>query len=377
MSNQLVSASIEVYEFAKKVFLPTPSKPLYHFSIRDLSRLFQGIMKTSPKAIPTKIKMAKLFAHECLRTFSDRLSTHAETEVFKSKLNEVCSTILHMNLNFNQLTPLIFGDFMKIDAASEERIYDEIGSVSDLIQIFSQYLDDFNEDNFHKMNLIIFKEYAMQLVRVLRILRLDRGNGLVLGVDGIGKRSLVKLAAYISGIKCYQLEQPRDYDHIAFRHDLTNLYEAAGVNNEKLVFLVSDAQILAEEFLEDISNLLKTGEVPDLFTVKDLGKMLDPIRTNLLGLDIDENEVYDFFINRFRSNIHIILTMNPTKANFKQRCRTFPSLADCCTVTVFNEWPSEALTSIAEIHVNKIEMVKDVPSGSVTELSVLIYKVSK
>ena len=35
----------------------------------------------------------------------------------------------------------------------------------------------------------------------------------------------------------------------------------AGVNGESLVFLLSDTQVVSESFLEDINNVLNSGEV--------------------------------------------------------------------------------------------------------------------
>lgn len=39
----------------------------------------------------------------------------------------------------------------------------------------------------------------------------------------------------------------------------------AGVDNKPTVFLFSDTQIVDESFLEDINNILSSGEVPNLY----------------------------------------------------------------------------------------------------------------
>jgi hypothetical protein len=43
------------------------------------------------------------------------------------------------------------------------------------------------------------------------------------------------------------------------------LFECAGIDGEPVVFLFSDTQIVSESFLEDINNLLNSGEVPGMF----------------------------------------------------------------------------------------------------------------
>lgn len=50
-----------------------------------------------------------------------------------------------------------------------------------------------------------------------------------------------------------------------FLSDIKKLYRLAGVDNKPTVFLFSDTQIVDESFLEDINNLLSSGEVPNLY----------------------------------------------------------------------------------------------------------------
>lgn len=55
------------------------------------------------------------------------------------------------------------------------------------------------------------------------------------------------------------MELTRNYDLTSFHDDLRSLYISTGVKNEDTVFLFTDAQILQEEFLEDINNILNSG----------------------------------------------------------------------------------------------------------------------
>lgn len=57
-----------------------------------------------------------------------------------------------------------------------------------------------------------------------------------------------------------QIELTRGYDHSTFQEDLRALYWKAGALDEPTVFLFTDTQIVKEEFLEDINNILNSGE---------------------------------------------------------------------------------------------------------------------
>ena len=50
-----------------------------------------------------------------------------------------------------------------------------------------------------------------------------------------------------------------------FFADLKKLYFMAGVDNKPTIFLFNDTQVLDESFLEDINNILSSGEVPNLY----------------------------------------------------------------------------------------------------------------
>ena len=51
--------------------------------------------------------------------------------------------------------------------------------------------------------------------------------------------------------------------------DIRKLYYQAGVENKPTVFLFNDTQVVEESFLEDINNILSSGEVPNLYKPED------------------------------------------------------------------------------------------------------------
>jgi len=45
--------------------------------------------------------------------------------------------------------------------------------------------------------------------------------------------------------------------------------------------------------------------------------------------------MYNFFIERVKQNLHIVLAMSPIGDAFRNRLRMFPSLINCCTIDWF------------------------------------------
>ena len=77
---------------------------------------------------------------------------------------------------------------------------------------------------------------------------------------------------------CYSLEMKRNFSYLSHCYydifillivDLRKLYSQAGIENKPTVFLFSDTQVLDESFLEDINNILSSGEVPNLYKPED------------------------------------------------------------------------------------------------------------
>jgi hypothetical protein len=55
----------------------------------------------------------------------------------------------------------------------------------------------------------------------------------------------------------------------------------------------------------------------------------------------------EFFLDRVRAHLHVVLCMSPTGENLRVRCRKFPALISCSSSDWFHEWPKEALVKVA------------------------------
>lgn len=96
------------------------------------------------------------------------------------------------------------------------------------------------------MNLVLFDDALEHLTRIHRVIRMDQGHALLVGVGGSGKQSLCKLASYAAGCDVFEITLSRGYGESSFRDDLKILYNKLGMENKKTVFLFTD-QHVAEE----------------------------------------------------------------------------------------------------------------------------------
>ena len=69
----IVASTLLFYNTIKQELLPIPSKFHYQFNLRDISKVFQGILQINVDTINNVEKFYQIWFHEMERIFSDRL----------------------------------------------------------------------------------------------------------------------------------------------------------------------------------------------------------------------------------------------------------------------------------------------------------------
>ena len=85
-SRAMISATVSVYNSIAENLLPTPSKSHYLFNLRDISKIFQGVTQARAAIVGDALGLVRLWAHECLRVFCDRLISDDDRHWFESML---------------------------------------------------------------------------------------------------------------------------------------------------------------------------------------------------------------------------------------------------------------------------------------------------
>ncbi|XP_075250490.1 dynein axonemal heavy chain 3-like isoform X2 [Convolutriloba macropyga] len=376
----MVAATKAVYKDAIQNFLPTPSKSHYVFNLRDFARVIKGVLLVPATHMAEGDKLYRLWIHEVYRVFYDRLIDTEDRETFfgivstaikdhfKSSLDKVLSHLSKSGkVTDDDIRSLFFGDYVFPDAVP--KVYDEVPDLEQLTSLMEHYLEEYNTMTKTPMSLVMFKFAIEHISRVSRVLKQDNGHALLIGIGGSGRQSATKMACFMADYELFQIEITKNYGITEWRDDIKRLMMKSGGDGKQTVFLFADNQIKQESFLEDVNMILNTADVPNLFAADEMIEIIEKMQTAARNegrkLDGTPLSMYNFFIDRVKANLHVVLAMSPIGGAFRERLRMFPSLINCCTIDWFMPWPEDALELVANRFLESLDMEDDVKASTV------------
>ncbi|KAM3610556.1 uncharacterized protein V6R79_005609 [Siganus canaliculatus] len=364
--DKITDCTLELYHNIINDLPPTPSKFHYIFNLRDLSRVYSGLTLTKHDKFLTVAEFVRVWRNECLRIFHDRLIDVNDKALVQGHIKNLIEENFQSDTEAVMRDPILFGDYRTALSDTEPRVYEDIPDYKASKAMIQEILEEYNESK-SRMNLVLFDDALEHLTRVHRIIRIDRGHALLVGVSGSGKQSLTKLAAFTAGCEIFEITLSRGYSESNFREDLKTLYLKLGIENKKIVFLFTDAHVVEECFLELINNMLSTGMVPALFPSDEKESILNQIRDEALkmGAAPSKDSVWQYFVNKSASNLHIVLCMSPVGDTLRTRCRNFPGLMNNTVIDWFLPWPPQALLAVAQSFLAESPLIPEQHSEAV------------
>lgn len=361
-------ASMSVYENCSKTLLPIPSKMHYIFSLRNLVRVIKGILLVEPKSIIDDRQFIKLWFHEMMREFYDRFNQINDRTWFIRSISQIMLSSFRISLEtISSRGTIMFNDF--VDRSNNYR--ECILTKEEIMKCCQGALEDYNRESAKSLDIVLFEEAIDHLSSLSRILSMRRGHALLIGVKSSGRKSLARLSLHMSSMEMFEIKITRTYNFIEWREDMKNLMKQCGVNDLPTGFVISDVQIIGQYQLEDVSNLLISGEIPNLFERDEMEAIKGDIAQNEMLTDQDP---WVLFLSRIKKHLHILLVFSPFGTIFKDSMLAYPALRTEVTIDWYMPWSRSALESVAQAAFNKCQLGSESLTKSLVNVCVQIHK---
>jgi len=256
---------------------PTALKFHYQFNLRDFARVIQNLKEAEGQYYKgNTMGLVRMWVHECNRIWRDRLIFEKDIEMYNDFMKKATKEFGDLKIEEIFAEPNLYTSYVTA-CKGNEPAYIAMTSFEDLKQVLEGKLEEYNE-NVASMNLVLFEEAMEHISRICRIIGLEAGSALLVGVGGSGKQSLAKLSSFILGYNVSRITVTTKYKMDDLKLDIQEMFKklAAG---EQILFLLTDSQITKNEFLVYINDLLSSGYIPQLFPSDELDGVLGKIRS--------------------------------------------------------------------------------------------------
>ncbi|CAF0789670.1 unnamed protein product [Didymodactylos carnosus] len=349
----LTNAMVEFFLLTQEQFT-AEQQPHYIYSPREMTRWVRGINEAvKPLQDLNPNDLVRLWAHEALRLFHDRLIYDYERQWTEKSIDDIA--MKHFtNVNFNSALqrPILYSDWITGQYSSIEE--------DTLRNHIQERLKIYYEEEVG-IQLVLFKQVLDQVLRIDRVFRQPQGHLLLIGLSGTGKATLCRFVSWLNQISFFQLKVHNKYTAADFDEDLRQLLRRSGCKGEKIVFLLDESNVMDSSFLERMNTLLANGEVPGLFEGDEYSSLLSLCKEGAQrnGLMLDSNEeLYKWFTVQVMRNLHVAFTMNPSANGLRDRASTSPALFNRCVLDWLGDWSYDAYYQVASELTHKLDMTK-------------------
>ncbi|KAL3272215.1 hypothetical protein HHI36_022697, partial [Cryptolaemus montrouzieri] len=188
MTNILTTAFLNVYKFCLTNFKSSPLKFSYCYNIWDFMKVLRGLFVLKKESSDANKKIhSKIWMHECLRVFGDRVCGDDEKEILLDKIVEIYEHNFKESFadTFNGFKREEIGTHIIFGVNSNER-YEELdrqSSIDNLQEILKK-----NYAN-HRIKTVLFEQFLTQFFKISRLLNVENTNGLLIGTSGTGRKT--------------------------------------------------------------------------------------------------------------------------------------------------------------------------------------------
>ena len=350
-SDAITKAMVQLYLESQARFTPK-IQPHYVYSPRELTRWVRGLYEAIKPLESLSVEgLVRIWAHEALRLFQDRLVAESERVWTNETIRRIAvERFPNIDDHAALKAPILFSNWLSKNYISVER--------EQLRDFVKARLKTFCEEEVDTP-LILFHDVLEHVLRIDRVFRQPQGHLILIGVSGSGKTTLSRFVAWINGLKVFQIKVHGKYSAEDFDDDLRDVLRRSGCKGEKICFIMDESNVLDSGFLERMNTLLANAEVPGLFEGDEFAALMTSCKEGAQrqGLLLDsQEELYRWFTQQIVKNLHIVFTMNPPEGGLSSKAATSPALFNRCVLNWLGDWSDQALFQVGSELTQSIDL---------------------
>ncbi|XP_028415382.1 dynein heavy chain 8, axonemal-like isoform X2 [Dendronephthya gigantea] len=375
LHEQITEATCAMIESVQQALRasPTPGRLHYHFNLRDVARVFQGLKNCPEEMRADEDYVVSLWQHEVHRVVGDRISRSDDSTWFERKVKDLTKTYFpekpanspsQFFVTFATDTKELYtGRAVASSKAVTKTTHQAVVSLDEVIPCLETYLTRYNDEfSTSPLNLMLSNHIISHVIRIHRILSIkNSGNLLLVGPIGSQLSDLAALALYM-------LEYPIHTIDCSYRGSfldgLRSAVRRAGCDGKTTTIIIKDRELLEDSYLEAINSLLVSGEYPPLFSEDEINSLLQALMPSIKRkFSSFLTDPMKFFLTRVKRNLHIILCLQPTHKILSSTSSHYPGILSNCHINWVKHWGEEALVGKAKHFLRKHDLFQDETSS--------------
>lgn len=194
----LTNAMVEFYLVSQDKFTQD-MQPHYVYSPREMTRWVRGICEAIRPLDNLAVEgLVRLWAHEALRLFQDRLVDDTERRWTNENIDIVATKHFPgVDCDKALTKTILYSNWLSKDYVPVKR--------DELRDYVRARLKIFYEEELD-VPLVLFDEVLEHVLRIDRIFRQPQGHLLLIGVSGAGKTTLSRFVAWMNGLSIFQIK---------------------------------------------------------------------------------------------------------------------------------------------------------------------------
>ncbi|XHG04755.1 hypothetical protein AWENTII_008001 [Aspergillus wentii] len=352
-AESLTKAMVQFYLESQTRFT-AKIQPHYVYSPRELTRWVRGVYEAIKPLESLSVEgLVRIWAHEALRLFSDRLVAEDERNWTADAVRRIALEHFPTIDDEQALKgPILFSNWLSKNYVPVEQ--------EQLRDFVKARLKTFCEEEVD-VPLVLFNDVLEHALRIDRVFRQPQGHLILIGVSGSGKTTLSRFVAWMNGLKVFQIKVHGKYSSEDFDDDLRSVLRRAGCKGEKICFIMDESNVLDSGFLERMNTLLANAEVPGLFEGDEFSSLMTACKEGAQrqGLLLDsQEELYKWFTQQIVRNLHVVFTMNPPEEGLSSKAATSPALFNRCVLNWMGDWSDQALFQVGSELTQSVDLDK-------------------